>query len=332
MNGDSSEKKLISVVAPIYFEEALIKEFYRRLKAVLSDLKDEFNHEMIFVNDGSKDRSLEELQTLRDQDDTVKIISFSRNFGHQLAITAGVDFAGGDVVVVIDADLQDPPEVIKEMIAKWREGYKVVYGQRMKREGENPFKLITAKLFYRLINKLSDIDLPLDTGDFRLMDRKVVLAYRQMREENRYIRGMVTWVGFNQCALSYKRDARYAGETKYTLRKMFAFALNGLTSFSEKPLRISSYLGFCVTAISCLLIVYLILGKFINPKLVVQGWTSTLLIIIFFGGVQLLTVGILGEYIGRIYREVKKRPLYVVEDAFGFDSTEGLETESSPKR
>jgi dolichol-phosphate mannosyltransferase len=310
--------KTLSLVIPVYFEELVIEVFYRRVLEALAPLADEFELELIFVNDGSTDRSLGILLALREQDPRVKVLHFSRNFGHQIAVTAGVDHARGDVVVIIDADLQDPPEVILEMVGKWREGYKVLYGVRAERKGENVFKLLTAKLFYRLLGRISDIRIPLDTGDFRLMDRTVVDGLRGMREESRYIRGMVAWLGYRQGSVTYVRDPRFAGQTKYTLSKMFRFAFNGITSFSEKPLVLVGWLGLLVTAGGFAFLVYIIISKLLRPETVVSGWASLMGIVILFGGIQLLSLGILGQYIGRIYREVKHRPLYVLEAAWGW--------------
>lgn len=308
---------LLSVVVPIYFEQETIPEFYARTKAVLDGLKGQVDHELIYVNDGSTDKSLEMLTALAAADKNVKIINFSRNFGHQIAITAGIDAAKGDAVVVIDGDLQDPPETIVEMLAKWREGYKVVYGKRKSRKGENAAKLFTAYIYYRLINMLSDVDLPLDSGDFRLMDRLVVDALKTINEENRYIRGIISWIGFPQTGVEYERDARYAGVTKYNYSKMFKFAFDGITSFSSKPLRLSSKFGFLITFFSFLLILWQVAVKILYPETSSSGWTSIIVLILFLGGVQLISIGILGEYIGRIYAEVKKRPLYIISDKHG---------------
>ena len=305
--------RILSVVVPVYFEEAVIEAFYRRACEALAALDPEFQIELIFVNDGSTDRTLEILLSLREQDPRVKVLHFSRNFGHQIAVTAGLDHAEGDVVVVIDADLQDPPEVIIEMLGKWREGYKVVYGVRAERKGETAFKLWTARIFYRLLSKLSDVRIPLDTGDFRLMDRVVVEGLRSMPEESRYIRGMVSWLGYRQCGLPYVRDARFAGKTKYTLRKMVRFAFNGITSFSEKPLILAGWMGVLASCVGFAYLVYILVGKFLSPTSVVSGWASLMGVVIFFGGIQLLSMGILGQYIGRIYRESKHRPLYILE-------------------
>ncbi len=310
-------KKLLSLVVPVYFEEAVIEAFYRRVLVDLQPISSEFELEFLFVNDGSTDRSLQILLDLREGDSRVKILQFSRNFGHQTAVTAGVDHAMGELVVIIDADLQDPPGVILDMLAKWREGFKVVYGVRGERKGESAFKLLTAKVFYRLLSKLSDVKIPLDTGDFRLMDRTVVEALRELREESRYIRGMVSWLGFRQTGVEYSRDPRFAGETKYPLRKMIRFALNGITSFSEKPLIFSAWFGFVVTLLGFAFLLFVIIGKIRNPAQSIGGWTSLISVVLFFGGIQLLSLGVLGQYIGRIYREVKRRPLYILERSWG---------------
>jgi dolichol-phosphate mannosyltransferase len=314
-------QKILSVVVPVYFEEAVIREFHRRTVSALALLEPEFKIELIFVNDGSTDRTLEILIELREQDPRIRIIHFSRNFGHQIAVTAGVDHASGDVVAIIDSDLQDPPEVIPQMLAKWREGFKVIYGVRTERKGESAFKRITAKAFYRVIGNLSDVRIPLDTGDFRLMDRAVVDGLRQMREESRYVRGMVSWLGFRQCGFPYVRDARFAGTTKYPLRKMIRFALNGITSFSEKPLIFAAWFGTVVTLCGFLFILYVLVGKILHPESAVAGWASLMAVLIFFGGIHLMSLGILGQYVGRIYREVKKRPLYVVEGTWGIEAS-----------
>lgn len=305
--------RTLSIVVPVYFEELVIETFYDRLLEALGPLAGEFQLEMVFVNDGSTDRTQEILTTLHQRDPRVKVLQFSRNFGHQIAVTAGLDHATGDIAVVIDADLQDPPEVILSMLAKWREGYQVVYGVRAERKGENAFKLVTAKAFYRILGRLSDVPIPLDTGDFRLMDRTVVEGLRGMREESRYIRGMVSWLGFRQCGVTYSRDPRYAGKTKYTLHKMVRFAFNGITSFSEKPLILAGWLGLIITAGGFIFLAYIIASRILRPWTVVSGWASLMGVVIFFGGVQLLSLGILGQYVGRIYREVKRRPLYVLE-------------------
>jgi glycosyltransferase involved in cell wall biosynthesis len=318
---------MLSVVIPIYNEEQLLHELHRRTKEVMTTLEKRFGmkHEIIFVNDGSADRSFDLLTEIAQRDPATRVLNLSRNFGHQIAITAGIDHACGDAVVVMDGDLQDPPEVILGMVEKWKEGFKVVYGVRKKRSGESRFKLLTAALFYRVLRKLSDERIPLDTGDFRLMDASVVAAFKEIREENRFVRGLVTWIGFKQCPIEYERDARYAGRTKFTVRRMVKFALDGITSFSDKPLRASSQIGFAVTIIALLQAIWSIIGRIFMPETVQWGWTSLMVAILFLGGVQLISIGILGEYIARIFRETKRRPLYFVADRLN------MPEESSPR-
>lgn len=306
--------ELISVVCPVFNEEEGIVEFYDRTTAAMQAISPATNYELVFVDDGSRDNSAGILKKLAKDDDHVALVQFSRNFGHQLAITAGIDHAQGDAVVVIDSDLQDPPEVIGRMIEKWREGFDVVYGQRTERPGEGRFKLASARMFYRLINRLSDVDLPLDAGDFRLLDRKVVEALKTIREENRYMRGLVSWVGFNQTALPYERDARFAGDTHYPLRKMLHFATDGITSFSEKPLKVATSVGGLVTVVAFVIGLFIIVGKMLDPGSQLPGYASLMAAVLFLGGIQLLSVGILGQYVGRTYREAKGRPLYIVSD------------------
>jgi len=313
-----SQRILLSVVIPIFSEERVIPEFYRRIKKVMDDQSSRFSYEMIFVDDGSRDGSLALLRGLSRSDASVRVLSFSRNFGHQFAITAGLDRALGDAVVVIDGDLQDPPEVIPAMLDKWREGYKVVYGIRKKRKGENAVKLLTAKLFYRFIKSVSDTELPLDSGDFRLLDHTIVETLRSMREKNRYLRGLISWVGYPQYGLLYQRDMRYAGKTKFTFKKMLKFAVDGILSFSDKPLKISAYLGFIITIIAFLMGIRIIIDKIRHPQMLISGWSSLILAVLFLGGLQLISLGILGLYIGRQYREVKTRPLYIVAEEIGF--------------
>jgi polyisoprenyl-phosphate glycosyltransferase len=312
-----SDRPLLSIISPIYFDEDGIGELYRRLSTVVATIDPPVDHELIFVNDGSTDGSLDQLKALTD-DPAVRVIDLSRNFGHQLAITAGMDNAAGDAVVVIDSDLQDPPEVIPEMVAKWREGYKVVYGVRTQRPGETRLKLLTARLFYRLLNRLSDTDMPLDSGDFRLLDRQVIEVLRDMREGSRYVRGLVAWTGFSQLALPYQRDPRFAGESGYNLRRLLQLAMNGITSFSERPLRVALQLGALVTCVSALLAIWIIATTLWGGR-GVPGFASIMVGILFFGGVQLLSIGVVGEYVGRVYREVKQRPLYIVNERVGFD-------------
>jgi dolichol-phosphate mannosyltransferase len=305
---------LLSVVCPVYNERQGIQEFYTRTKKVLLGLEGRVRHEIVFVNDGSTDGSLALLADMAGADPCVVVIDFSRNFGHQLAITAGMDRAHGDAVVVIDADLQDPPEVIEVMLDRWEEGCKVVYGTRTQRAGETRFKVMTAAFFYRMLNRLSDTPLPLDSGDFRLLDRKVVQVLGDLREENRYVRGLVSWAGFTQCAVTYQRDARFAGETKYPFRKMLRFAADALTSFSDKPLRLATQLGLFFTFSTLVYGTYIIVSRLLAPERSEAGFASLLVAVLFLGGVQLLSIGLLGEYIGRIYRESKNRPLYVIND------------------
>ncbi len=311
-----SPKPVYSVVVPVYNEEAILPELYRRLTDVMEGLGEPY--EILFVNDGSRDHSLQIMHALHRQDPRVKVISFSRNFGHQMAITAGLDYARGDAVVIIDADLQDPPEVIPDLVAKWKEGYEVVYAVRTEREGETWFKELTAKLFYRLIRRITNVDIPLDTGDFRLMDRQVVETLRAMRERHRFMRGMSSWVGFRQTGVPYRRQARFAGETKYPFNKMLKFALDGITSFSYMPLQIATYLGFGIAALSALFIVFVVIAR-LSGLQAFAGQATTLVAVLFLGGIQLISLGILGEYVGRIYEEVKERPLYIVSKTWGVE-------------
>lgn len=307
----------LSVVAPVYNEEAILPELYRRVSAVLDGTG--VSWELILVNDGSRDRSPEIMRELHDRDSRVKTVSFARNFGHQVAITAGTDYARGDAVVVIDADLQDPPEAIVDLLAKWREGYEVVYAIRSERKGETWFKEFTAKLFYRIIYRITEIDIPMDTGDFRLMDRKVVDALKGMREKHRFMRGLSVWVGFRQTGVHYVRAERYAGETKYPLKKMLRFALDGITSFSYLPLQLATYIGFVAAGVSIIGIVAAIILR-LSGGHAFLGQATTLVSVLFLGGVQLISLGIIGEYLGRIYDEVKGRPLYIVREALGFEA------------
>ena len=322
---------LISVIVPAYNEELVVEATHKRLSSVLEGT--ESPYEIIFVNDGSKDGTLRKLKELSLTHPEVKVVNFSRNFGHQIAVTAGMDNARGDVVVLIDADLQDPPELIIQLLAKWREGYDVAYAQRVVRQGETLFKKWTAKIFYRILHRMTDIDIPVDTGDFRLMDRKVVDSLLSFRERHRFIRGLVSWVGFRQIGVPYEREERYAGESKYPLRKMIKFSLDGITSFSFKPLQFASKLGFFAAFIGLIsIIVTLILKLFTN--LTVQGWTSLMIVCLFLGGIQLIVLGVLGEYVGRIYDEVRQRPLYIVDEKYNFESsntTSGFETAAKPE-
>jgi len=315
MQSPSPNPALLSVVVPCFNEEEVITETLRRLRAFCDGVQG-MDVELIFVDDGSRDRTRELLRGFAAEDSRIQVVGFARNFGHQIAVTAGIDAARGDAVVLIDADLQDPPEVVHEMIAKWHEGYDVVYGTRTERTGESAFKLATARGFYRLLNRLSDVPIPLDTGDFRLMSRAVVDTLKAMPERDRFVRGMVSWVGFKQTALPYRRAQRFAGTSKYPLRKMLRFATDGILSFSIKPLQMSITLGLLAAALSMSGIAYaLFLRVFTN--IWVEGWTALMIAVLFIGGVQLICVGILGEYVGRIYNEVKRRPLYVVQEHLG---------------
>jgi polyisoprenyl-phosphate glycosyltransferase len=302
----------LSVIVPLYNEELVIRHMYEALTSVLA--RDRLDYEIILINDGSRDGTAVIAKELCDKDPRLKLISFSRNFGHQIAITAGMDKASGQVVAIIDADLQDPPEVILEMIKKWRQGYHVVYGVRKARKGESFFKLFTAAMFYRLLRLMTAVDIPMDTGDFRLMDRRVVEQLTLMRERSRFVRGMVSWVGFKQGKVEYIRESRLAGETKYPLKKMIKFAIDGMLSFSQMPLRFSSALGFFCSIVSFALMLGVLGLKYFYPETVIQGWTSIFVACLFLGGVQLVAIGILGEYIGRIYDELKARPLYIIEE------------------
>jgi polyisoprenyl-phosphate glycosyltransferase len=301
-----------SIVAPIYNELENIPELYRRIREVMDSTAEPW--ELVLVDDGSTDGSTEAIRNLAQEDDCVRPVIFARNFGHQIAITAGWDYARGAAVVIIDADLQDPPELILEMAKKWKEGYEVVYAVRVEREGESWFKLWTASLFYRLIYRITDVKIPLDTGDFRLMDRKVVDVLRQMRERHRFPRGMSAWVGFKQIGVEYKRAARKAGETKYPFRKMFRLALNAITSFSYFPLQVATFFGFASAGIAIIAIPFVVYLR-ITGSQAFFGQATTLIAVLFLGGVQLISLGILGEYIGRLYDEAKGRPLYIVREA-----------------
>ena len=300
-----------SVIAPIYNELENISELYRRVSEVMNSTGEPW--ELILVDDGSTDGSTDAIRALAKEEECVRPVIFARNFGHQIAITAGWDYARGDAVIIIDADLQDPPELILEMARKWKEGYEVVYAVRAEREGESWFKLWTASLFYRLIYRITDVKIPLDTGDFRLMDRKVVDVLKKMRERHRFPRGMSAWVGFKQIGVEYKRAARKAGETKYPFRKMFRLALNAITSFSYFPLQVATFFGFASAGIAIIAIPPVIYLR-ITGSQAFFGQATTLIAVLFLGGVQLISLGILGEYIGRLYDEAKGRPLYIVRE------------------
>ena len=308
-----------SIVVPVYNEEEVIHETYRRLTEVMRSTKEAY--ELLFVNDGSRDRTAEIIKAYSEQDSAVVLLDFARNFGHQIAITAGMDHARGEAVVVIDADLQDPPELILEMIEKWKQGFDVVYAKRTKRKGETYFKKQTAAMFYRFLRAMTDIDIPLDTGDFRLLDRKVCNQMNSIQEKNRFVRGLVSWVGFKQIAVEYERDERLAGESKYPLKKMLKLSMDGITSFSYKPLKLASYAGVTLSGIGFIyLLVVMYLKLFTDST--ITGWSSLIVIQLFFSGIILIILGMIGEYIGRIYDETKNRPLYIVREKYQLETRE----------
>ncbi len=312
----AQSRPVLSIVVPLYNEAANVATLLERLTGVTQRLSANVDCEIVLVNDGSSDATA---ATVREQMATrpnIVLVNLSRNFGHQLAATAGLEIAGGDAVVLMDGDLQDPPELIEAFLERWRAGYDVVYAVRRARPGESRFKLLTAGAFYRLINRMTKIAIPLDAGDFRLMSRRVVEALRRSPERHRFLRGMVSWVGFNQTAVEYDRDIRYAGTTKYPLTKMIRFAMDGITSFSDIPLRFASYLGFTVSAVAFIYALVVISFKLfsLKPPAYTPGWASTIVAVLFLGGVQLMSLGILGEYLGRVYDEVKGRPLYLISD------------------
>lgn len=307
-------KKLISYIFPIYNESGNIAKLYAEMMAEMAKNQDKYDFEIICINDGSKDDSLEKLIELHTTDNRIRIINFSRNFGHQLAVTAGLDYAKGDAVIIMDADLQDPPSVSTELIAKWEEGYDVVYAQRRTRQ-DTPFKKFTAHIFYRVLDRFADIEIPKDTGDFRLIDHKVVEEIKKFRERNRFLRGMVSYVGFKQVAHQFDRQERFAGTTNYPLRKMVKLALDGITSFSTLPLRLITQFGGLLVMIGFLGTVILLGLRFFSD-VVVTGWVILVPVLVFLGGIQMLTLGVIGEYVGRIYQESQDRPLYIVRDIY----------------
>lgn len=311
IGGFAMNLKLISVVVPMYFEEQVVEECYNRLTVMA--VKNNLNYELVFVDDGSRDKTPELLETIAKGDLRVKVVRLSRNFGHQAAVTAGIDNASGDCIVIIDADLQDPPEIIPEMVKLWLEGYEVVYGKRKSREGENLFKLITAKIYYRVLDKMCSVKIPLDTGDFRLIDRKVAEALKNMHEHNRFLRGMCSWAGFKQIPIEYERKERFAGKTKYPVRKMFKLALDGIASFSTKPLKFIEYIGAIFILTALLLLLQYIISTFSDYDVSSKSLKIVFIATILMGGIQLLSIGIIGEYIARIYEESKGRPLYIVD-------------------
>jgi polyisoprenyl-phosphate glycosyltransferase len=312
-------RMLLSVVVPCMNEEEGLRQTHARLVNLLQEAP--VNFEIVYVDDGSSDSTADVLRELQAPDERVRVIRFSRNFGHQVAITAGIEHASGDAVVIIDADLQDPPEVILEFLARWQDGYDVVYGVRTERDGESVFKRLSAKIFYRFFTRMSDTRMPLDTGDFRLMDRRVVDALISMPERDRFVRGMVSWLGFSQVAVPYHRASRVAGTTKFSLFKMIRFALDGIFSFSILPLRVATWVGFTASAVSVIGIIVVLLERFFQVPGLVKGWSSAVIGELFIGGVQLVCLGIIGEYVGRIYGEAKRRPLYVVRERMGFEAS-----------
>ena len=302
----------ISVIIPIYNEEKNISPLYIRVKKVISDIST--SHELLFVNDGSADNSLQLIRELAKTDSSVKFINFSRNFGHQIAVTAGLDKCLGKHIVIIDADLQDPPELIVEMREKMKDGFEVVYARRKTRVGESFLKKITAKMFYRILSKITSVKIPLDTGDFRIMDRKIVDVLKEMPEQQKFLRGQISWAGFRQTYIEYDRDQRNAGETGYTYKKMIRFALDGITGFSNLPLKFATIAGFIVSGVTFLVSLYALYARFVSKDFV-PGWTSLILAVLFIGGVQLICIGIIGEYISRLSANVRKRPLYIVDES-----------------
>lgn len=310
----AAEKPVISIIAPVFNEEPIIDELYRRLVEVLDSTGETW--EVIMVNDGSRDGSAEKMRALTERDARVRVVNFARNFGHQNAVTAGMDYARGEAVVVIDADLQDPPEVILELLHKWHEGYHVVYAVRSERRGETWFKQFTAKMFYRTIYRITDVDIPLDTGDFRLMDRKVVDAVQSMREHNRFIRGMTSWVGFRQTGVNYVRQERFAGTTKYPLRKMIRFAFDAITGFSYFPLQVTIYVSLILALLAVLAIPVVAFLRLSGSTLQFEGQATTLVVVLLMSSFQLFFFFIMGQYVARIYDEVRQRPLYIVSEVW----------------
>ena len=304
--------KKVSVVIPMYYEEEVANECYNKVSRILKKLEN-YDYEIIFVNDGSKDKTLEILEDVAKKDEKTKVISFSRNFGHQAAVTAGLKEVTGDAIVIIDADLQDPPELIPDMLKLWEQGNEVIYGKRKTRKGESHFKLLTAKMFYKTLNALSDVEIPKDTGDFRLVDRKVVDVVNSLPEHNKFLRGLFSWVGFKQIPYEYERQERFAGKTKYPLKKMLKLASDGIISFSNKPIKLVGALGMFSIVISILLLIYAIISYIFKLNNLSAGWTSIIVAITFFAGVQLLSLWVISEYIGRIYDEAKGRPQYIID-------------------
>lgn len=320
----AGDKPFLSIVVPVYNEEAVLPEFHKRLQSVLKELRGLSGAEIVFVDDGSRDGTAKILSELVRWDKTVRVLQFSRNFGHQIALTAGLDHTRGDAVVVIDSDLQDPPETIPRLLDKWRDGYEVVYAVRESRQRDTWFKRVTARFFYALMRRIGSIDLPVDAGDFRLLDRKAVDAFRSLGERHRFVRGLTMWIGFRQTGVLYPRAERFAGRTKYPLGKMFKLAWDGVTSFSFAPLRVAIYLGLIVSVLSFIFGFFVIFGRFFFDQTELlgfptHGWGSLMVAVLFLAGVQLIVLGMLGEYLGRTYDEVKRRPLYILREKMGFD-------------
>jgi len=305
-----------SFIVPIYNEEDTLVEMYRRVRAVMDQM--DGSVELVLVNDGSRDRSLSLMRELHEKDPQVCYLSLARNFGHQVAVTAGLNFVRGQAIVILDADLQDPPELIPALVEQWQQGYQVVYAQRTKRLRESWFKRLPAYVFYRLMRRLADVEIPVDTGDFCLMDRQVVDVLNTMPERNRYIRGLRSWVGLQQTSVYFEREPRFAGEVKYTFRKSLSLAVNSLVSFSKLPLRLSTYVGLLAAGAAVLMAVLVLYWRIVAPASPLTGFASIMIAIFFLGAVQLVSIGILGEYVGRIYEEVKGRPLYVLSEVAGF--------------
>ena len=314
------KKIMYSVVVPLYNEELVIEESHKRIKNVMDTLNE--SYEIVMVNDGSRDKTMQIAKEICMNDPNSRLLNFSRNFGHQVAITAGMDNSSGMAVIVIDADLQDPPEVMLKMIEKWKEGYEVVYGKRIKRKGDTFFKKFTAAAFYRILKSMTSINIPVDTGDFRLIDRKVCDALKSMPERNRYVRGLISWIGFKQTGVEFVREERFAGETKYPLRKMIRFASDAITSFSYKPLKLATYFGLITSGASFVYLIYVLYLRLFTSS-TITGWTSLIAVNLLFNGIMLIIMGILGEYIGRIFDECKGRPLYIISEKVGFENESG---------
>lgn len=308
-----------SIIVPLYNEEEVIGESYKRIKAVMEETKEDY--EIIFINDGSRDQTEHLVKEICSKDPNIKLINFSRNFGHQPAITAGMKESSGEAIIIIDADLQDPPSVMLKMIEKWKEGYDVVYGKRIKRSGETFFKKMTAKMYYRLLTRITDVKIPVDVGDFRLIDRSVCNALNDLPERNRYVRGLVSWVGYKQTFVEFEREERFSGETKYPLRKMIKLAIDGITGFSNKPLKLASTLGYIVSCFGFIYLIIILIQKLFTDT-TIQGWTSIIGLLLILNGVTLIMLGVLGEYVGRIYDEIKARPVYIIKEKVGFTNQE----------